>query len=333
MAGNIPLILIDPAYQRRGIGTGLLATAVERLHAGGAVCVTAASGGGSYIWPGVPRDLPAAIRFFASRGWRHSHDTLDLVTDLACYRPPPGVFERAADAGVSMRRAASADMASVLAFEAAAFPSWVRWFRAADRVILIARDRPGAIAGTLLFRGPGADTVFAPMFGPAAGAIGCAGVAPRVQGHGIGTALVARASEILREAGTRTCHIGWTTRESFYRRAGYQPWRRYAMFSRPAWPGPAGHIRHSRNDRRFLRSPSAAHPGSGTRVSATALGRSPRTSAAHWRAGTWASAKATIMASGRHRSRTTSSPFACCPDAGWPSIRRRHRRAAGRHRR
>ena len=83
-------------------------------------------------------------------------------------------------------------------------------------------------------------------------------MAPRVQGRVIGTALVARASEILREAGTRTCHIGWTTRESFYRRAGYRPWRRYAMFSRPAWPGPAGHIRHSRNDRRFLRSPSAA---------------------------------------------------------------------------
>jgi hypothetical protein len=34
-------------------------------------------------------------------------------------------------------------------------------------------------------------------------------------------------------AGTRTCHIGWTTRESFYRRAGCRPWRRYAMFTRP----------------------------------------------------------------------------------------------------
>jgi predicted N-acetyltransferase YhbS len=52
-----------------------------------------------------------------------------------------------------------------------------------------------------------------------------------VQDRGIGTAMVAGASELLREAGTRNCHIGWTTRESFYRRAGYQPWRRYAMFS------------------------------------------------------------------------------------------------------
>jgi predicted N-acetyltransferase YhbS len=71
------------------------------------------------------------------------------------------------------------------------------------------------------------------MLGPAA-TIGCVGVAPAVQGRGIGTALVVRASEILRDAGVRNCHIGWTTRESFYRRAGYRPWRRYAMFSSPA---------------------------------------------------------------------------------------------------
>jgi GNAT superfamily N-acetyltransferase len=89
-AGSVPLILVDPAFQRRGIGTGLLAAALQQLRAAGATSVTAASGGGAYIWPGVPRDLPAAVRFFATRGWRHTHDTLDLVTDLARYRPPPG---------------------------------------------------------------------------------------------------------------------------------------------------------------------------------------------------------------------------------------------------
>ena len=51
------------------------------------------------------------------------------------------------------------------------------------------------------------------MLGPASGTIGCVGVAPPRQGQGIGTALVVRASEIP-DAGTRNCHIGWTTRES-----------------------------------------------------------------------------------------------------------------------
>jgi beta-N-acetylhexosaminidase len=234
MAGSIPLILVHPAHQRRGIGTGLLAAAVDKLRAGGVTEVTAASGGDGYIWPGIPHDLAAGVRFFASRGWRHSHDTLDLVADLAHYHPPASAGQRAASAGISLATAAHADAGDVLAFEAATFPSWVRWFGTGDRDVLIARDGSGSIAGTLLFHGPGADTVFAPMLGPAAGVIGCVGVAPDQQGRGIGTALVTRASQLLRQAGTRACHIGWTTRESFYRRVGYQPWRRYAMFSHPA---------------------------------------------------------------------------------------------------
>jgi GNAT superfamily N-acetyltransferase len=234
-AGSIPLIMVDPGHQRRRIGTGLLEAALQQVRAGPASSVTAGSGGAAYIWPGVPCDLPAAVNFFASRGWRHTHDTLDLVTDLAGYRPPPRAAGRGARTGVTITLAAGGDLAAVRAFEAAAFPSWARWFAAArPEHILLARTRSGAIAGTLLLEGPGADTVLAPMLGPAAGTIGCVGVAPPLHGQGIGTAMVVRASQILSQAGVRACHIGWTTRESFYRRAGYRPWRRYAMYSSPA---------------------------------------------------------------------------------------------------
>jgi len=236
-AGSVPLILVEPGYQRRGIGAGPLEAAQQQVRAGTASSLTAGSGGAVYIWPGVPVpcDLPAAEIFFASRGWRRTHDTLDLVTDPAGYRLPPGAAERAARTGVTITRAAGDDLAAVRAFEAAAFPSWAPWFAAArPEHVLLARTRPGSIAGTLLLEGPGADTVFTPMLGRAAGTIGCVGVAPPLHGQGIGTALVVRASQILSQAGVRACHIGWTTRESFYRRAGYRPWRRYAMYSSPA---------------------------------------------------------------------------------------------------
>jgi len=236
-AGSILLILVEPGYQRRGIGAGPLEAAQQQVRAGTASSLTAGSGGAVYIWPGVPVpcDLPAAEIFFASRGWRRTHDTLDLVTDPAGYRLPPGAAERAARTGVTITRAAGDDLAAVRAFEAAAFPSWAPWFAAArPEHVLLARTRPGSIAGTLLLEGPGADTVFTPMLGRAAGTIGCVGVAPPLHGQGIGTALVVRASQILSQAGVRACHIGWTTRESFYRRAGYRPWRRYAMYSSPA---------------------------------------------------------------------------------------------------
>lgn len=123
-----------------------------------------------------------------------------------------------------------------MAFEAAAFPQWVRWFAAGQEEVLIARDSAANIAGALLLDGPGADTVFAPMLGPAAGIIGCVGVAPPLQWRGIGTALVTRASQILAQAGDRACPIGWAASEAFYRRAGYQPWRRYVPQPRLAAP-------------------------------------------------------------------------------------------------
>ena len=233
MAGSVPLILVHPACQGRGIGAGLLTAAVDVVRTGGAREVRAGSGGSGYIWPGVPWDLPGAVSFFTAQGWRHSYDTLDLVADLAGYQPPAAAARRAAGAGVSPALASGGDLAEVLAFEGATFPQWVRWFRVAQEGILIARDRGGNIAGTLLLDGPGADTVFAPMLGPAAGTIGCVGVAPPLQGRGIGTALVTRASQLLSEAGTRACHIGWASSEAFYRCAGYQPWRRYAMFDAP----------------------------------------------------------------------------------------------------
>src|SRR5215472_1328679 len=145
-AGSIPLILVEPDSQRRGIGTGLLEAALQQVRAGTAGRVTAGSGGAAYIWPGVPRDLPAAVRFFASRGWRHTHDTLDLVTDLAGYRPPPGAAGRAARSGVTITLATGDDLAAVRAFETAAFPSWARWFTAArPEHILLARTRSGSI--------------------------------------------------------------------------------------------------------------------------------------------------------------------------------------------
>ena len=231
-AGSIPLLLVDPAHQRRGVGTRLLAAALQRLGALGARSVALGSGGEDYIWPGVPDDLPAAVRFFAARGWRWDDQVIDLVRDLRDYRPPAAVYERAERAGVSLEVAGERDLEAVLAFEAATFPSWLRWFERRDSSVLVARDGQRRVVGTLLFRGPDEALLFAPLLGPMAGTIGCVGVADDLQGRGVGSAMVARASELLRRAGTRACHIGWTERRDFYVRVGYAPWRRYRMSRR-----------------------------------------------------------------------------------------------------
>jgi GNAT superfamily N-acetyltransferase len=124
LAGSIPLVLVAPGHQRRGIGTGLLSAALGRLRAGGVTAVHAGSGGTDCIWPGVPADLPEAGHLFTACGWHSGHDTLDLVADLPDYRAPALASGSAARAGVTIMPAAAADLAAVVAFEAATFPSW-----------------------------------------------------------------------------------------------------------------------------------------------------------------------------------------------------------------
>lgn len=203
IAGSITLLLVHPAHQRRGIGTALVDAALRRLGAAGATQVAAGSGGTSSIWLGVPLDLSAAAGFFAARGWDARHDTLDLVADLRGYRVPAWACDGAVRSGVTIRPGTESDADAVVAFETAIFPRWTRWFRSGGQNVLIACDSEGGIAGTLLFSGPRADIVFGPMLGPDAGTIGCVGVAPHRQERGAGTAMVARASEILRDSGTR----------------------------------------------------------------------------------------------------------------------------------
>jgi GNAT superfamily N-acetyltransferase len=155
LAGSIPLVLVAPGYQRRGIGAGLLSAALDRLRAAGVSTVHAGSGGTDCIWPGVPANLPEAVRLFTACGWHSGHDTLDLVADLPDYRAPAPASRSAARAGVTIMPAAAADLAAVVAFEAAMFPNWTRWFRAGNRDILLARDSAETIVGTLLLDGPG----------------------------------------------------------------------------------------------------------------------------------------------------------------------------------
>jgi mycothiol synthase len=232
VGGGVQLLLVDPAVQGRGIGTRLLAAGLERLRAAGTATARLGGGGLDYLWPGVPEDLPAAAAFFAARGWRFQDPVIDLVADLARYHAPAGMAERAARAGIRIEVMAAPDRAEVLAFEAAAFPSWLGWFRRDDASVLVARDRAGAVVGTLLFRGPPGATVYTPLLGADAGSIGCVGVAAAARGAGVGSAMVVRASELLRDAGTGACHIGWVERERFYTRAGYRRWHRYQMASR-----------------------------------------------------------------------------------------------------
>lgn len=231
-SGGVALLVVAPDRQRQGIGTALLEAALTRLRAAGARHVSLGSGAAAFAWPGVPTDLSGAVAFFTARGWTWGDTATDLTADLRSYVARPGVHERIASLGVTLSVARAAAWSEALAFERRWFPQWLSLFERGDRSVLLARDRSGAIVGSLLFTGPGPSAVVWPMLGPDMGWIACVGVAEPARGAGIAGAMVARASELLRDAGARTCLIDWARRTELYERHGYRPWRSYLTAGR-----------------------------------------------------------------------------------------------------
>lgn len=239
--GSIPLIMVAPEAQRQGIGSMLLDAALERLRAEKVSTVQSGAGGHTYFWPGVPENLPGGIAFFGARGWDRPETSFDLLRDVSDYATPPGLHERIAAEEVTIRTPGQEDIQAVYAFECEHFPSWASFFlveylffskKASS--ILAAWDAEGNVIGTLLLFteevGDSQAKLWKPLLGNDMGGLGAVGVAEAWREKGIGTALVARASEILKERGVRNSHIGWTWLLDFYGRLGYAPWRSYAMF-------------------------------------------------------------------------------------------------------
>jgi GNAT superfamily N-acetyltransferase len=113
------------------------------------------------------------------------------------------------------------------------YQRWDEYFAAsAPENILVGRLRDRQLVAALIVGFPGQVLQWQPMLGPQVTTIGCVGTLRPFRGQGIGTALVAAASEMLKRAGGSVCHIGWTDLLTFYGRLGYVPWRSYARATR-----------------------------------------------------------------------------------------------------
>ncbi len=234
---GIAYLIVDPEMRGRGIGSDLHAAALASLEARGVGRAVLGSGGRPQVWPGIPRDLAETERFFATRGWTMGHVSGDLTQELATYSAPAGAIDRATAAGISFAVCDSGDAEALLAYEEREHPNWIPFFRehlASDpNSILTARDASGQIVAALLIEAPPRYVCFwSTLLGDDAAEIGCVGVAADRNGEGIRTALMAVATERVRDAGALTAYLSWTVRWSFYARLGYRIWREYQMADR-----------------------------------------------------------------------------------------------------
>lgn len=239
--GHIGALLVAPAQRRRGIGRALHDAALARLQDIG-VWWAHLGGGAAYLWPGVPSTLSSALAFFSACGWTYAETSYDLVQDVSGYAAPPALYHRIAAQGIGLEIGTQANAAEILAFVARNFPSWAAFYRSVATLgdyadLLFARDGDGRIIGAVTMYSPLShpqrmNVRWKTRLGADVGAIGVVGVAVPARQQGVGHAMVARASEIVRDRGARQCFIGWAWMIGLYGELGYNVWHEYRMSRR-----------------------------------------------------------------------------------------------------
>jgi beta-N-acetylhexosaminidase len=139
----------------------------------------------------------------------------------------------------TITQASASESAAILAFEEQHFPGWLPYYqhtlsRQGTAEVIVAREGSQGIVGTVLVVDPRAagwreEIRWLSLLGDETGGVGVLGVAEPMRGQGIGLALAARVTELLRERGLRSSYIGWTWLVDWYGKLGYQIWQSYHM--------------------------------------------------------------------------------------------------------
>lgn len=223
--GQITLIMVNKDKQRKGIGTQLLNEARKYLTENGIETIVVGSGAGSYFWPGIPKNLISAINFFRKNGLVKSETNLDMALNLQNYVMPADITINTASAIFKISTIQDEDRKDLTEFEKLNFSNWVKYFNdTKNNNILIARLKSKIVGSVILLESKG--FIWSKLLDESGG-FGALGVSEEQRGKGIGLALAARATGILKERGNKNSFLGWTYLDKWYGKLGYKVWREY----------------------------------------------------------------------------------------------------------
>jgi len=236
-AGWIEAIIVDPAWQKQGVGRDLMAWAMYRLRSNGADKIVL-GGGFRHFLPGVPAETPGLPNFFAASGFAPTATVYDLRGDLRGFMAPPVASVAVADSGASVVACQKEDVPALMAFLRAEFPG--RWrfdtgrflaLGGAPQDIMILRRSQDVIGFAHIyhrrsaFLGP--PIFWHSLMGANYGGLGPIGVAAGMRGRGLGLALLQLSLQHLAGLGVTNAVIDWTRLLDFYAKAGFTPWKSY----------------------------------------------------------------------------------------------------------
>lgn len=100
--------------------------------------------------------------------------------------------------------------------------------------VVVARHPEWGIVGISCAEHPYAswrrgNFAWALLLGEDTGCLGPLGVAASVRENGIGLAITARVTELLRDRGAAKSYVSWTWLVDWYGRLGYKVWQEYVM--------------------------------------------------------------------------------------------------------
>ena len=235
--GWIEALIVDPAWQRKGLGRDLLAWAVCKLRSGGADKLYLGSGF-CHFFPGVPAELPGLRDYFSKAGFRVLGVSHDLRGSLRGFAAPPSALAAVTAVGGSVRPCRAEDIPALIAFLQAEFPG--RWHFDTKRFlslggnpqeIIILRQGQAVIGFAHVFHWrasyQGPPIYWHKLMGPHYGGLGPIGVAAGMRGKGLGLALLQLALQHVADVGVQDAVIDWTTLTDFYGRVGFTPWKTY----------------------------------------------------------------------------------------------------------
>ena len=225
-SGRIVGLGVVPPARGRGIGTALLDGALAFLGASG--CRRAAVAAHEYYAAGVDREAyPDGIAFLTRRGFREVGEAIAmgrLLYDLAWPENVRAAEARLRGEGIEARYFEPAYAYALGEYFLAEFPEWVEFFR---RKLDARHDLDEIVIATDGGRVVGyCQHLDADHVGPF-------GVAAAYRNRGIGSVMLYRLLDRMREKGYRFAWFGETGRaRPYYERAGFFVTRTYAVLSR-----------------------------------------------------------------------------------------------------
>lgn len=215
----IRLLCVLPEYRRKGIATALLRECEAFIKQSG---YKAAILGGfeSQLFIGAVTEKGEWDEhdnsFFRKRGYSAQNGCIEMKLALSEYIPEH-FFDMTKRDDITFDFY-SGDKSELYKAVASVDDEWVQYF-VYDNPVLVAR-KDGKVASFAIL-GYDDENILCEA-GKRIGSVGCVGTVPEMRKQGIGLALVARGTEILKEHGCDVSFIHFTYLEDWYGKLGYK---------------------------------------------------------------------------------------------------------------